>query len=334
MMSANLLTESRLKSALSKNSKFKLSRKKIETIAFIVIVALIVVLPFIAGTSSYPLTVVEGISMYPTLQNGDLVYYSSAGTGSIANGTIIVFNQDNSGNALLTSITQPVVIHRIIDESIHADGYIYYTTKGDNNQVRDASPVRADHVLGVERVVVPKIGYAFLFIKSPQGLIAIIGFVVIFYMSVYETKVWKDKKKAAFMGQLAQRTLNKELPEDLYRKFELATGNIENIDASKLDDGDARAMATWLKNSLDNSWTINTVQCEKCGNKTVVFESQKQVMLICIDSAGKCSDTIITYSKQKDQPIVSCGHCCGEAARALSGAPATLPQKQDPKDTA
>jgi signal peptidase I len=295
-----------MKLAIPRLGKAKISMRLVEVIALVVAVVLITALPLLAGTRSYPLTVVEGNSMEPTLHNGDLVYYT--GGGKVSNGTIIVFAQDNSGNPLLSGLTEPLVIHRVVGIVVDADGSVYYVTKGDNNEFND-SRVRFDRVLGAEALVVPRVGLAFLFLKSPQGLIAVVGLIVVFYMSVYETKAWKDKKKTAFMGQLAHRTLNGEVPEDLYRKFELATSNIEHVDPDKIEDASGRALASWLKSSLEGACKISTVQCEKCQNRTVVFEGQKQVMLACVGQDGKCLGKMVSCVKGKDESAVTCGYC-------------------------
>lgn len=323
-----------MKFSIPKLTKTKVTRRIIEIVAFIIVIVFVLTLPLLAGTKSYPITVVEGNSMDPTLQNGDLVYYTAP--KEISNGTIIVFSQDNSGIPILSGLIQPIVIHRVVDISVRSDGLLYFETKGDNNNLEDPGRVKYDHVLGVATVVIPKIGLVFLFIKSPQGLIAIIGLIVIIYLSVYETKVWKDKKKAAFIGELAQKTLNKELPEELFKKFELATQNIENIDPDKLADKDSFAMVTWLKKgALDNTWKIKMVKCDKCSRNAIIFESSsKQVMLFCLTRCGKCSNNIIAFKKEKDQPQVTCPHCYNQENQheALPSNQPVLPQKQEPGD--
>ncbi len=92
--------------------KFKVARRLAETVLLVAAIALILSLPLFAGTHSYPLTVVEGNSMNPTLLNGDLVYYSNS--GHVSNGTIIIFTRDTSSNALLSNFGQPVIIHRVV----------------------------------------------------------------------------------------------------------------------------------------------------------------------------------------------------------------------------
>ena len=116
----------------------KFTKKKLELLLIVLVVLGIILLPVYARTGSYPLAIVTGISMYPTLQNGDIVYYHSAtDAANIPNGTIIVFVQDNAGNSFLDGLVRPVVIHRIVGEITQGDGQKCYETKGDNNDVKD-----------------------------------------------------------------------------------------------------------------------------------------------------------------------------------------------------
>ncbi len=168
------------------------------------------------------MAIVNGNSMYPTLHNGDLVIYHSVPQQNIANGTIIVFVQADTGSVSLDSIVRPVVIHRIIGMVVQADGTDYYKTKGDNNQLADPSLAKSAYVLGTPYLVIPRVGIVFLFIQSPQGLVAIIGFMVLFYLSVYDSKVNEDKKKEKLLTQLAKGVTSGEISTDQFKKFEIA----------------------------------------------------------------------------------------------------------------
>jgi len=73
------------------------------TIAFIVI---FVFLPFYMETKTYPFAIVQGNSMYPNLQNGDLILFKYVDQRSITNGTVIIFIQSDTGATLLDSFTK------------------------------------------------------------------------------------------------------------------------------------------------------------------------------------------------------------------------------------
>src|SRR5713226_6086961 len=98
-------------------------------VVFSGIIVIILVPIWIAGTGSYPLAVVDGNSMNPTLHSGDLLYYA-ASSKPIVNGTIIIVVQDSNGIPAFNAVTKPVIIHRVIGTGREPDGSLYYETKG------------------------------------------------------------------------------------------------------------------------------------------------------------------------------------------------------------
>jgi len=189
----------------------------------IAIIAIIGIAPLYLKTQSYPIAIVEGSSMYPTLQNGDMViFHGIPNPNSISNKTIIVFVQGDTGVSLLDTLTKPVVIHRVIGTVLQADGTVYYQTKGDNNGLADPSLTQANHVLGTPVVVIPKVGLFFIFIQSPQGLVATVGFLTLFYLSNYESKLLESKKKDKLLSQLSKKVTGGSMSMEEFRKFEMA----------------------------------------------------------------------------------------------------------------
>jgi len=236
------------------------------------------------GTSTYPISIVEGNSMYPNLQNGDLVLFHSVPNPSqIANGTIILYVQTDTGVSGLDSLIRPVVIHRVIGVVSQSDGLVNYKTKGDNNLVPDPALVPASHVLGTPSAVIPKAGLIFLFIQSPQGLVATIGFIVIFYLGKNESKIKEGASKEAFLSALAQMSLNNELPETLFKKLELAVKYSDDLKVDDLRDGQVLALVDWIKKgALEYKWKVDAFGCPKCGSKARSFESKNSLLLtIC-----------------------------------------------------
>ena len=187
--------------------------------------------------------------MYPTLQEGDLVYYQAVNENIIPNGTIIIFTQNQSVN-LLNTMLPPIVIHRVIDQKIMPDGSVIYITKGDNNKFDDGTPVKPDQILGAYSGVIPKVGLAFLFIKSAQGLIASIGLIVVLFMMNYENKWDKERKKQIFLSNLAKKTLNQEFPEDLFKKFEMVVRYGDDIATNSLNDPESLRLPIGLRKGL------------------------------------------------------------------------------------
>jgi signal peptidase len=259
--------------------------RKVELCVVTILTIFVIGLPFIMGTSSYPISVVQGNSMYPTLQNGDLVLFGGAPSDRISNGTIILFVQSNSGIPLLDSLAKPVVIHRIIGEVAQPDGSVLYQTKGDNNQANDSQLIQANHVLGIPVKVIPKIGMIILFIGSPQGLVAIVAIIVMLYLGKIDLKAKSEEKKEAFLGALAQLALNDELPESVFRKFELAVKYYESVQIDRLTDNLSVALVDWMKKGgLETDWRTNNLKCPKCSKNAKTFESAKGNLLIVCSS--------------------------------------------------
>ncbi len=268
-----------MQSPKAAKSKLQTLKKKPKRTIVYVVLAVILTLalgaPLIAGTNSYPLTIVTGTSMLPTLENGDLVYYTGIdmSKGTIPIGTIIVFTQDQTGP--LAFLTRPVVIHRVIGTEFK-EGQIVYITQGDNNQEADSGYVTSDHILGKTSYVVPKVGLFFDFVKSPQGLAVVISVIVIVYLVAYDSRWDRDKRKAHLLSQMAQKMANGEFPEDIFRKFELVINYSNSMDPKNLKDPEYRAIAEWLKKgAVDHDWRIDTLPCTSCGVPCVRLTNRK-----------------------------------------------------------
>lgn len=265
----------------------KLTKRVIKYSILTFLCLFVTALPLIAGTQSYPLAVVEGNSMYPNLQNGDLVYYGRIDSARVPNGTIIVFVQGETGMPLLDGLVKPVVIHRVVGELVQADGTVYYETKGDNNNINDPALVRQDHIFGVVVQNIPKVGLLLLFVKSPQGLIATVGIIAIAYLSFYDAKRKHDKNKEAFLGALAQKTLNGELSEEAFKKFELAVRYSDGIEGNELRDAGSSALVDWLKKGgLDQKWKLRAVECKTCSSNAISIEPDKEEGLVVCSTCG------------------------------------------------
>jgi signal peptidase len=264
-------------------------RRNAGIIATVVVLVLIAALPFLMGTSTYPLAIVEGNSMYPSLHFGDLVLFRGIPPQSIANGSIIVFVQGDTGIGALDSLLRPIVIHRVVGIQAGSDGMLAFDTQGDNNLLPDPTVVQGDHVLGVPSLVIPFAGYVLLFVKSPQGLVAIVAFVTLFYLTSYESKARESRRKEELLGALAKRALAGEVPPELFRRVELAVTYAGSFDGEKMRDGELTAVAAWVRGGgLERGWKLSNVTHE-CGSPAVAIEgSQGIVATFCpkCDSAS------------------------------------------------
>lgn len=128
----------------------------IEVAATSVIIALIIM----SISGSFMFAVVEGRSMEPLLQTGDLVFVIKASPDDIHVGDVIVYKRPNG----------EYVIHRVIKVIGNGDSMLI-VTKGDNNPVPDGNiPVDwvAGKVISIDGNVIkiPGIGYITLCFKS------------------------------------------------------------------------------------------------------------------------------------------------------------------------
>ena len=106
----------------------------------------VVALGSVAGLS---LGHVEGGSMTPHLEDGDVALVRRVDPASLRVGDVVIFGRDGQ-----------TIVHRIVERSAQADGTLVFTTKGDANPVADA-PVPASQVNAKLVLAVPMLGGAF-----------------------------------------------------------------------------------------------------------------------------------------------------------------------------
>ena len=107
-------------------------------------------LKLVTGTD-VPLAIVEGYSMWPTYDNGDVLLIVGVEPLDLKVGDVIVYRKYDG----------TLVVHRVIDKS-YIDGKWVFRTKGDNNPHPDPYPVWEDQVVGrVAGRLIPKVGILF-----------------------------------------------------------------------------------------------------------------------------------------------------------------------------
>ncbi len=162
--------------------------KKIWNIASTVIVIFIVICAiFLMGSRLLGFrvfTVISG-SMEPKYSVGDLIYVKEVDTDSIKVGDPITFvlNED------LVVATHRVV--RIDEENKH------FYTKGDANELEDASPVHFNNVIGVPKFSIPLLGYVSNFVQNPPGMYIAIAVIVLLIAAVFIPDLFKKKHEDA-----------------------------------------------------------------------------------------------------------------------------------------
>jgi signal peptidase len=169
---------------MSDTSKKKKSlMNTVENVVFAVLFVAVVILliSVIMGTS--PFFFVQGISMHPTLENGDLIVIDRTPFDNLKIGDIIIYNKPEM-------YPEPVV-HKIIKITfINQEEFLF--TKGDNNQFQDPLPIsRNEYKAKYIGIRIPYAGFLGRALAPPVNYIIIV--LLILYL-IYDN-FFKSRKK-------------------------------------------------------------------------------------------------------------------------------------------
>jgi signal peptidase len=141
-------------------------------VAFIVLVALLLIVSILPITGNYKIMTVISGSMEPSIKMGSVVMVKPVADYKI--GDVITFGPYSKTKAPTT--------HRIYDIKVEG-GAPVYITKGDANNAPDARELQKKDILGKVLASVPYVGYAVDFAKKPMGfaLIIIVPAAIIIY---------------------------------------------------------------------------------------------------------------------------------------------------------
>jgi signal peptidase len=106
----------------------------------------------------FPAAVATG-SMTPSIPRGSMVMIKKVPQSEIE-GTIKI------GDVVNYKIGKATVIHRVIAINTDNLGNVLYTTKGDNNPVKDVNPVEATQILGTANWYIPYLGFPAVIIQG------------------------------------------------------------------------------------------------------------------------------------------------------------------------
>ena len=144
------------------------------------------------GISKNPLLgayVVVTESMVPTIGVNDAIVVKRVKDNTLNIGDIITFS---SNDVYYNGLT---ITHRVVGKQLGEDGNYLYRTKGDNNVLEDTAIVNLDSIYGKVIIRLPKIGYVYMFISSPLGLIISVV-TPVFLVIVYECyRIYKTMRK-------------------------------------------------------------------------------------------------------------------------------------------
>lgn len=174
----------------------------VTTTALVVMILLVGVIyvPKFFGVN--PMIVLSG-SMEPTYHVGSLLYVQNIEPEKVKVDDPITFYIDET----------TLVTHRVVDIDKEARTY---TTKGDNNDIVDGSPVSFDNIMGKAVFNIPKLGYLADKLSAPAGKIlygtvAVVLIILIFMGDVLFSS--KDKKEEKIEEKKEEKKDEKNLED-------------------------------------------------------------------------------------------------------------------------
>lgn len=146
----------------------------------LLLVAVALIAPPMLGYQS--MAVLSG-SMEPNIAVGAIVYAKEVEPSELKVGDIITYRL--SGDTRVT--------HRIKEIDTTQQCFI---TKGDANEVADATPVAFEQVIGKVDFYLPLLGYMSIYIKTPLGIVAICGVLFLMLLLNFLPDLFVDEKKS------------------------------------------------------------------------------------------------------------------------------------------
>lgn len=154
----------------------------ITVIIMIVIFAVIIALlgPRVAGYDTF--AVLSG-SMEPTFHVGSIVYVDKKVTADeIEIGDPITFVKTD----------ELMATHRVIEIDKEKQEF---TTKGDANETQDLDPVPFSRLVGRAAASIPYLGYIALYVKTPKGLMAGVGVLIVLVLLYLIPEIFKPEEE-------------------------------------------------------------------------------------------------------------------------------------------
>ena len=164
------------------NKSFKRIWNVVSTVLVAIIVLIAVALVAVRLTGMRAYTVLSG-SMEPTYHVGSLVFVKPADPLTVHSGDPITY--------LIAEKT--VVTHRCVEVLPDEDdpSVVRFRTKGDANDVEDASLVHSSNLIGKPVFSVPLLGFAANYIQHPPGTYIAIALAAVIVLLAF----WPDDKE-------------------------------------------------------------------------------------------------------------------------------------------
>ena len=132
---------------------------------------------------NYKFFLITSGSMEPKIKINDFIVIKEKEADKLKIGDIITFKENNV-----------FITHRIID-IYKENGVYFFSTKGDNNNVKDNNKVCQNNIEGEYKLKVPLLGNIISYIKTPIGLFLTCFFPIIYYLIKKELDMRSQIKK-------------------------------------------------------------------------------------------------------------------------------------------
>ena len=149
----------------------------------------------------YSAFVIISPSMEPTIKVEDAIIVKKTNISKIKKGDIITFNSTDERFAGTT------ITHRVIEVLDSTNGVPMVRTKGDNNNVEDATLVENKDLVGKVILRIPKVGYIQYLLSTAYGWFAI---VIIPCMGIIIYDIMKIFKRLAFLSRVKKKSDEEE----------------------------------------------------------------------------------------------------------------------------
>ncbi|HEY3375841.1 MAG TPA: signal peptidase I [Candidatus Aquicultor sp.] len=131
------------------------------------------------------LLIVKTDSMQPHMPAGSLMVFKTANIQSVFPGQIVVYRDGRSPNVLIS--------HRVIGTSID-NGSVYLRTKGDSNNHTDEVLVDERRLVGAAVFVIPGVGRALAFARTPIGMLVLNTMLVLLVLLILVDKIRANER--------------------------------------------------------------------------------------------------------------------------------------------
>lgn len=189
--------------------------------------ALVAVVAYILGATvghaNPPVVPVEGLSMRPTLQGGDLVVLKGVNPATLRKGDIIAVKVPKTARDQYSLPGE--IVHRIVRIG-HDSGGLFFITKGDANHGADVFQTRPGDVVGELELDLPAAGYPLLFFRSRQGeiFLGVAGLIVLCYFAL---GLFEERRAYVEGSVLTMQTVLREAQRDDATLHELVEATAE-----------------------------------------------------------------------------------------------------------